>query len=130
MREYPELEDDVRTVVKHVETLHRVLREGPCELREPLDRLLGACGPEECGLRLHFQPPSGPNMHGWFVAGNGDLVCRLPKDHHPFSPYSGAPKVCHQPIGSGITVMICGKYADDPIHAPGHMPDVPDECWR
>jgi hypothetical protein len=51
-------------------------------------------------------------------------VCILPRGHHPYTlhPAEDGTRVvaCNYPVGDG---RACCKYADDPIHSPGHMTD-------
>jgi hypothetical protein len=76
-------------------------------------RLRAALAPKTCGAVL------------WAVeAGGAGYVCVLPRGHHPYTlhPAEDGTRVvaCNYPVGDG---RACCKYADDPIHSPGHMTD-------
>lgn len=92
------------------------------EDRQLARRILAAFESPKCGKVLH--PDSGPD-HLWHMEfGRAvviEVLCGLPAGHHRFVPRNASwPNNCLQ----------CSKRVTDPIHSPGHVPDVPPEAWR
>jgi hypothetical protein len=109
-------EEDIRLLTCKAWTRHELDNDVPVaeeRIRSALD------GPQTCGATRVIRAVA--DDHAEFVFED---VCILPRGHHPYTlhPAEDGTRVvaCNYPVGDG---RACCKYADDPIHSPGHMTD-------
>lgn len=96
---------------------------GSVGVDEKFVRLLAAFEPDKCGKVLLDGPV--PVQLVAYEPSGIYVVCNLPAGHHPFE--NDVLNRCAHAVSNGRQ---CRKLAGDPIHSPGHVPDVPESSWR
>ena len=95
----------------------------------PAKRLVNAFEPAKCGKVLHHEGACASTVA--YVRketpSSLNISCNLPVGHHPFNPVTEQ----SEKFGGRFTVCTtCERHPEDPIHSPGHVPDVSESAWR